>query len=167
MTLSEAMCTILETGMRKERDAHAFYAEAAGRTEHPLGKRMFERLADEETKHEQLLAAWAEEGVCPATGEIPPSEPDVLARARAKIRERVQASTADLEAIQLGQEMERKAIAFYQDAAARTDQGDSKNLLLRLKAEEDKHLALLTDLYEYMRDPNLWSVRDERAHFDS
>jgi len=63
--------------------------------------------------------------------------------------------------------MERKAIAFYQDAAAKAQDQASKDLLLRLKAEEDEHLALLTDLYEYMKDPNLWSVREGGAHFDS
>ena len=167
MALGEAMCNTLKMGMRKERDAHDFYLKAAAGTKHPLGRKMFERLAGEETKHEQLLASWVKEGTCPATGDLPPSEPHVLQRARAESKQRAGPDTGDLEAIELGQDMERKAIAFYQDAAAKAEGQDAKDLLLRLKAEEDTHLALLVDLYEYLRNPNLWSVRDERAHFDS
>ena len=73
----------------------------------------------------------------------------------------------DLQASEVGQEWERKAIACYQTSAAKAEDEASRGLLMRLKAEEDKHLALLSDLYEYMRDPNLWSVREGRAHFDS
>jgi len=167
MALSETMCNILKMGIRKERDAQEFYQKAAQRTKHPLGKKMFARLADDETKHGQLLASWSSQGVCPRNVSLPATAPDALKQARAKIDEAVKPETGDLEAIELGQEMERKAIAFYQDAAGQAKDPASKDLFLRLKGEEDKHLALLADLYEYMRDPNLWSVRDERAHFDS
>lgn len=63
--------------------------------------------------------------------------------------------------------MEHNAILFYQDAAEVAEDQPAKDLFMRLKAEEDKHLALLTDLYEYMRDPNIWSIREGGAHFDS
>ena len=60
-----------------------------------------------------------------------------------------------------------RPIAFYKDAAEKSSDAASKALFLRLRQEEDKHLALLTDLYDYMVNPNLWSVRDEQANFDS
>jgi rubrerythrin len=91
----------------------------------------------------------------------------MLKRGQAKLDQTVKPDAGDLEAIELGRDQERKAIQFYLDAAAQAQDQPSKDLLLRLKAEEDNHLALLTDLYEYMRNPNLWSVRDERAHFDA
>jgi rubrerythrin len=167
MALTERMCGILEMGIRKERDAHDFYLRAAKNTNHPLGKKMFGRLADDETKHEQLLASWSRGGVCPRNVSLPATGPDSLKRAHAKINRAVKPETGDLEAIELGQKMEREAIAFYQDAAAKAEDREAKDLFGRLKAEEDKHLALLVDLYEYMRNPNLWSIRDEKAHFDS
>jgi len=167
MPLSEKLCQILQTGARKESDAHDFYLRAADGTDHPLGKRMFERLADEEAKHEQLLQSWADHGACPADAGFPETDPDILKRAQARIDRVVKPGAADVEAIQIGQEMERKAIAFYQEGADAAEDGESRKLLLRLKAEEDKHLALLADLYEYMRNPNLWSIADEHHHFDA
>lgn len=167
MALSEHLCGILKTGIQKEQAAHDFYLRAADNTDHPLGKKMFERLADEETKHEDLLRGWSEEGSCPSDATFEPPDRDLLKRGHAKVDQMVKGETGDLEAVELGREQERKAIQFYQDAADQAEDDQSKDLLMRLKSEEDKHLAMLTDLYEYMRDPNLWSVRDEGAHFDS
>jgi rubrerythrin len=167
MALGKDLCGIQAVGEQKERAARDFYLDAARRTKHPLGRRMFERLAGEETRHAQLLQGWANNGLCPVDTTFPPVDKEWLAKARAKIREAVKGGTTDLDAIELGQEMERKAISFYQDCAGKAADQPSKDLFLRLKAEEDKHLALLTDLYGYMVDPNLWSVRDQKSHFDS
>ena len=167
MALSEPLCGILSVGIRKEQAAQDFYRRAADNTDHPLGKKMFERLAGEETKHEELLRGWSAEGACPAGVAFPEPDHDLLKRGYAKVDQTVKPGTGDLEAIDIGRRMEREAIQFYLDGAAKADDQPSKDLLMRLKGEEDKHLAMLTDLYEYMRDPNLWSVRDERAHFDS
>jgi rubrerythrin len=167
MALSKEMCGILVVGAQKERAAHDFYTEAASRTTHPLGQQMFKRLADEETKHERLLQDWANVGVCPVDVKFPAIDKDFVKKGRAKIKERVKPGTDDLDAIEMGQEMERNAIAFYQDSAAKASDPASKELFMRLKGEEDRHLALLTDLYDYLVNPELWSVRDQRSNFDS
>ncbi|MBL7139766.1 MAG: ferritin family protein [Planctomycetes bacterium] len=167
MALSEELCGILATGIDKERAAHDFYLQAAGKTKNPLGKKMFQRLADEETRHEQLLASWSKQGACPAAVPGGALDADFVRKGRGKVAEAIQSDTADLQAIEFGRQMERQAIAFYEAGAAKAEDQASKDLFLKLKAEEDKHLALLTDLYEYMKDPNLWSVREGGAHFDS
>ncbi len=167
MALSDELCSILATGMEKERAAHDFYVEAAGKTEDDLGKKMFQRLADEETKHEELLKNWSEQGTCPADAPSKGMDPDFVKKGRQKVAEAVEAGTGDLEALEFAQKMERQAIAFYEESAKAADDDASRDLLLRLKAEEDKHLALVTDLFEYMKDPNLWNVREGKAHFDA
>lgn len=167
MALSDELCSILATGMEKERAAHDFYVEAADKTEDDLGKKMFQRLADEETKHEELLKSWSEQGTCPADAPSEGMDPDFVKKGSRKVAEAVQAGTGDLEALEFARKMERQAIAFYEESAEAADDDASRDLLLRLKAEEDKHLALVTDLYEYMKDPNLWSVREGKAHFDA
>ncbi|MBM4020167.1 MAG: hypothetical protein FJ288_17920 [Planctomycetes bacterium] len=167
VALNKDLCGILAVGEQKERAARDFYLDAARRTTHPLGKKMFDRLAGEETRHAQLLQDWANQGVCPVDVKFPPVDKNWLNKARAKIREAVKAETTDTQALELGQDMERKAIAFYNDCGTKTDDQAVKDLFARLRAEEDKHLALLTDLYDYMVNPELWSVRDQRSHFDS
>ncbi|KPJ70942.1 MAG: hypothetical protein AMS14_09795 [Planctomycetes bacterium DG_20] len=167
MALSKALCGILATGAEKERAARDFYLEGSRKCTSPLGKQMLVRLADDEVKHEQLLQSWANEGICPADLVYPTVDKGFIRRAREKIAEAVQPETSDLEVVEFAQEMERNAIRFYQDAAGAAQDQESKDLFLRLKSEEDKHLALLTDLYEYMRDPGIWSVREGGAHFDS
>lgn len=167
MGLSKELCGILAAGAEKEKMAHDLYAEAAEKVWHPLGKTMFQRLAEEETKHEELLRSWAVEGACPANVEFPPADRDFLARGRAKLKAAAKSSTSDLEVIELGQEMERKSIEFYTDCAAKAADKASKDLFVRLRGEEEKHLAMLTDLYGYMSNPNVWQTREGRAHFDS
>jgi rubrerythrin len=167
MALNKELCGILVMGAQKERASHDFYQQAASRTKHPLGKKMFQHLAAEETRHEQLLQNWANVGVCPVDIIFPSVDAEFIKKGKAAVEARVKAETDDLAAIELGQEVERKAIAFYKDAGAKATDDGSKVLFARLRGEEDKHLALLTDLYAYMVNPGLWSVRDERSNFDS
>lgn len=167
MALNGEMCGILVAGAQKERASHDFYVEASRKTQHALGKKMFDMLAADETKHEHLLQSWANQGVCPVDVPFPPVDKEFLKKVKAKLQEAVKAETTELQAIEIGQDMERKAVAFYQDAAGKAADAPSKNLFLRLKGEEDRHLAMLTDLYGYMANPELWSVRDERSNFDS
>ena len=167
MALSKALCGILATGAEKERAARDLYLEGSRKCTNPLGKRMLARLADDEVKHEQLLQSWANEGICPVDLVYPTVDKDFIKRGREKIAGAIQPETSDIDIIAFAQDMERNAIQFYRDAAEKADDQASKDLLLRLKAEEDKHLALLAELHEYMKDPNLWSLRDGKAHFDS
>ena len=167
MALSKDLCGILAVGEQKERAARDFYLEASRRTKHPLGKQMFQRLSGEEARHAQVLQDWANQGVCQVDVKFPALEKDWLDKAKARIREAVKADTSDLEALQIGQDQERKSVAFYLDCATKVSDQPSKDIFLRLKSEEDRHLALLVDLYDFMVNPELWSVRDERANFDS
>jgi len=167
MALSEVLCGILVTGAEKERAARDFYLDASRRCANPLSKQTLLRLADDEVKHEQLLQSWANEGLCPAEVTYPTVDKDFVKRGRETIAEAIQPETTDIEAIEFARQMERNAIQFYQDAADQVDDQESKDLLLRLKSEEDEHLALVTDLYEYMKDPGIWSLREGGAHFDS
>jgi len=167
VAVSKELCVILAAGVEKERKAHDLYLEAAAKTVHPLGKKMFTRLAEEEARHEQLLASWASEGACPASPASPPVDKDFVARELAKVKAAEKHDIGDLEAIELGRQMERKSIQFYTDCAAKAADRPSKDLFLRLKGEEDKHLAMLTDLYDYMANPDVWQTREGRAHFDS
>ena len=113
MALSKELCGILIVGAQKERASHDFYVLAASRTGHPLGKTMFQRLAKEETRHEQLLQDWANDVVCPVDSNIPPLDIGFVKKGKAAVAALVNAATDDLGAIEMGQEMERKAIAFY------------------------------------------------------
>ena len=168
MALSGDLCGILAAGMERERASHVLYLEAAGRTRHSLGKMMFERLAADESKHEELLASWSAQGQCRVDFVFEPSvDADFIARAHAKLDKAIKGDAGDLEAIKIGQEMERNAIRFYADNAAKVADEPTKQLFLRLKSEEDKHLALLTDLYDYLSNPNVWMIREGHANFDS
>jgi len=167
MALSKDLCGILAAGVEKEKAARDFYTQAAEKTVFPVGKKMFTMLAAEETKHQELLESWSTAGACPVNAVVGGLAHDLLKKGKAKLDRDVKPATGDLQAIEIGQDMERIAIAFYAEAATKAADKASKDLFLRLEGEERKHLVLLTDLYEYMRNPNIWSVRDERANFDS
>ena len=100
MALSDALCKVLSTGMEKEQAAHDFYVEAAGKTKNPLGRKMFQRLAEDETRHEELLRSWSEQGACPAAAPAGGIDPEFIRKGREKVAEAVQPETGDLEALE-------------------------------------------------------------------
>ena len=47
----------IEMAIKMEKDAIDFYTEAAGKTEHPVGKKMFMSITEDEKRHLKMLSA--------------------------------------------------------------------------------------------------------------
>ena len=143
MALPEDVAEILELGIRKEQAAHDFYLRAADQATEPWTKDVFEQMAGQEDKHERLLREWRAEGKCPAPDEPLDMDHELIERGHAAVEEYIPAAAGPEEAVDLGLDMERQAIAYYDDLAARLDDEDAQSLIQALRAEEDQHVVLL------------------------
>ena len=100
-------------------------------------------MAGQENKHERLLRTWRAEGRCPAPESAFDAHHELIERGHAPIDEHIQPTAAPEQAVDLGLDMERRAIASYDDPARRFQDDDARNLIRALRAEENKHIAVL------------------------
>jgi len=156
VTEIDATLAALEMAIQTEIDGHAFYEKFSRQTEDPDAQAMFERLAQDEVMHLELLrnakAMLEESG---KWLEYRGTDLKAISGAPIFSRERVEqnlvAYTSDLSALRMAYLIEKDAVDFYTRAAERTQDPDGKRMFLDLVRMEQGHLDLLQGEYDFLR----------------
>lgn len=157
MTEHSAALAALQMAIQTEIDGYGFYQKFAAQTQDPDARVMFERLAQDEVMHLELLrnvkamleesGEWAEyRGM-----SLPPAEGAPIF-SRERVAENIVAYTSDLSALRVAYLIEKDAVDFYRRAAQETDDPNGKRVYLDLVKMEEGHLALLQGEYELLQD---------------
>jgi rubrerythrin len=144
----------LRLAIEKERGAHQYYSEAAGRVTNEASKKMFTWLANEEKGHLHLLESqcaaveqsseWLAEDKTPA---IARSEFPSLSEAKDDPRTEV----PEMDILSKAIADEREAAQSYAEMAEAVSDPKGKEMLRKLSQIENGHLALLEEEYEFIR----------------
>jgi rubrerythrin len=147
----------LQMAIQTEIDGHNFYQRCAESTQDPDARRMFQRLAQDEIMHLELLrntramleesGEWAEYRGVPLdeSGSTP-----IFSRER--VRQDVTAYTSDLSALRVAYLIEKDAVDFYSRAAAQTQDPRGRCIFADLAQMETVHLTRLEREYSFLRD---------------
>jgi rubrerythrin len=150
----------IEQAIKLEVHGQSFFQKAAELTHNDLGKKMFLRLAKEETKHlddfsklfssvlgsdewKKLVSRERLKGPSPVIEQLTAR----LKRAEAK---------SDVEALRLGQELELKAVDFFKGCAAGTNDSAVKNIFEKISEEEKFHYDLLQAQVDSLTKTGFW-----------
>ncbi|MGD9549084.1 MAG: ferritin family protein [Candidatus Krumholzibacteriia bacterium] len=152
-----AMIKAIKDAVMVEVKGQQLYSHAATTAEDPAAKAMFEMLAKDEDDHVRILMSQyrhlVEEGklnlddVHPA--EVDHGSHDVI---NDQFKKSVQRGKFEMAVISIGCDLENKAIAYYKENAARTDDPDLKQLFTWLVEWEDGHLEQLLELEKIYQD---------------
>jgi rubrerythrin len=156
MTDLAATLTALQMAIQTEIDGSTFYQKFAEGTDDPNAKAMFERLAEDEVRHLELLEStkamiedqgtWAEYHGLPL--EVAKAAP-IFSRER--VEQNLVGYTSDLSALRVAYLIEKDAVDFYSRAAEQTDDPNGKRMFQDLVQMERGHLELLEGEYRYLR----------------
>jgi rubrerythrin len=151
-----ATLAALQMAIQTELDGYSFYQKFARQTEDPGARAMFERLAQDEVMHLELLRntkAMLEESGQWAEYQGAALEPVKGAPifSRQRVEQNVMAYTSDLSALRMAYLIEKDAVDFYRRAAQETADPDVKRMFLDLVRMEQSHLDLLEGEYNFLR----------------
>jgi len=163
----------LEVALKNEMGEREFYLKNAKRTKNPIGKAMFNQIADEELEHYERLKEvherWERNEKWPET--VPLKVKDTIVKNILKdsvksVDMMPEKDDDDLKAIQTAIDFEAKGVSHY--AKLRDNVSDLKekeffNLLSRI---EHEHYLSLKDTEEYLTDPSSWYVKAEHHGLD-
>ncbi len=147
----------IRMAMEAEGKAVAFYDEAAAKTHNPLGKRLFEQLAEFEryhhTKLADLEASLCENGACIIYEgrELSLPVPDEVSR----IQEADKMSAMGI--ITLAMEIKHKAEERYKALAEQTTDATGQDMFRRLAEEEHANHRILRDAYWSLNNRGVWA----------
>jgi len=161
------MGNAIETAIKMETDAIAFYGEAMKKCTHPYGKKMFEVMMKEEEVHLKLLKEFftAAEIARRATS-FRDEVKTIFETMKPEMMGRVEASKDELEALKIGMEMEAEGKDYYDDRAAATTDPKEKALFQRLSGDEQEHYRIFADSYSFLKDNSDWNLWEERAIYE-
>ncbi|MGD9148009.1 MAG: ferritin family protein [Anaerolineae bacterium] len=152
----DTVLTALQMAIQTEIDGFNFYQRFAERTEDPDAQVMFERLAQDEVMHLELLrntrtelkdsGQWADYKGLPL--DLVKGSP-IFSRER--VEQNIVAYTSDLSALRMAYLIEKDAVDFYTRAAQQTSDPNGKRMFLDLVEMERGHLDLLEGEYNFLR----------------
>ena len=157
----------LEYAIQLEQDGQRFYTEAAAATANPLGKRMFESLAADERRHEQILRDIAKSMNVSLEGDMPKQRLVTLfAELGPDLKVQMGADPDDTKVIENALGMEQASVTLYDEQATQATADADKDLYVRLAAEERQHVDILQSTLTYLNDTGHWFLWDEQAMLD-
>jgi len=157
----------IEIAIKMETDAIAFYTEAAERTQHPVGKKMFLSIAEDEKRHLRINECILHRtGITPE--EVSPLEniKTVFERHRHEMTERVPATADEMEALKTAMGMEKEGVEFYRKLAEEAANPKEKKLFKNLIKEEEQHYQVFANTYFFLSDTGSWFMWEEHSIVD-
>ena len=154
----------LEMAMKMETDAISFYTEAARKTKHAVGKKMFQTITEDEKQHLAMIAQIVK-GLKVTHRDVSPMKniATVFASMKDEMMKKVEATSDELEAFKIAMQMEKEGKEFYQKILAASTREIERALLERLIKEETQHYEIFANTYEFLSDTGNWFMWDERG----
>lgn len=139
----------IKTALQLERDGYAYYKKAAEKCPNEYGKKMFEKLANDEIQHLKKFREIAESFF----GTIDEGEGKHL-----DIFEDMDFSTraGEYAAIDHAIDFERRAREHFKNAAQNAQNEKVKRLFEEIAAEEEMHMELLQAERSYLHKSGIW-----------
>ena len=163
----------LKVALNNETKEREFYLKHAKRTTHPLGKLMFQQIADDELEHyerlKQLHEKWEKGEQWPETlplevhGTIVNK---IMSGILKKVDETQEADDDDLKAVRTAIDFEAKGAKFYGELRDMVSDRKEKRFFDLLAKIENEHYLSLKDTEEYLTDPASWYRKAEHHSLD-
>ncbi|MBI5187867.1 MAG: ferritin family protein [Nitrospirae bacterium] len=157
----------IEIAIRMETDAINFYREAAEKTKHPVGKKMFLTIAEDEKRHLEMLSQIFK-GFNIEIKDVSPMKnvKTIFESMKDEMMQRVEATTDELEAFKIAMQMEKEGVEFYKKAALDAQTEKEKSLFERLVKEEEQHYDIFANTYFFLSDTGNWFMWEEHSIVD-
>jgi len=163
----------LEVALDNEMGEREFYLKNAERTKNPIGKAMFNQIADEELEHyerlKELHERWRKNEKWPETIPLKVKDTivkDVLKDSVQNVDTMPEKDDDDLKAIQTAIDFEAKGASRYAKLREDVSNPQEKEFFNLLANIEHEHYLSLKDTEEYLTDPASWYTKTEHHGLD-
>ena len=148
---------IYKFALNFEKENREYYEECASKTKSEKLEKIFNYLAEEEKKHEEIVKKLADGEMDPYESDILPKSKEVFQSIANDISEdKAVYETDNLTIYRKAVEMEQESHSFYKEKANETDNDSEKKVLMSLAKEERRHEIILDNILEHLERPQEW-----------
>ncbi|MEI6127704.1 MAG: ferritin family protein [Pseudomonadota bacterium] len=159
----------IELALENEIQERNFYLLHSAKTENPVGKRMFARIAEDEQEHlvrlQGIYKELSAQGRWPEHVSAEINNTDIMQFLVDTVRACGDTETVvsnDCDAIRIAIAFETKGYTFYQSLNTAAEAIEEKNFFSRMAAMEREHFLSLRETLLYLEDPAQWFFQQEK-----
>jgi rubrerythrin len=171
-TEQERVIQALQYAIRMENDGKAFYLKSCGESSNELGRKLMESLAKQEDYHrikfEEIYETIRKSRSWPKVDfKIDGGRTlrTIFARETEGGQACVPGDETEIAIVQRAMKMEAESFDFYH-ARSEQSHGAEHEFFEDIAAEEREHQLVLTDYWEYLKNPAGWFVKTEKPGLD-
>lgn len=160
--LTSEIVGIIKESIKLELDGQSFFEHLANATHNELGKKMFNKLANDEAQHlkvfSEIFTNLVGEDWKKHMDDVKEGTKATMIEALAKKVESAgkEGRASELEAISIAMNLERNAIEFFSNAANKTTDTKARDAFNRIADEERLHFDLLQAQYDNLTNSGYW-----------
>ena len=165
---------MMAAALEKEEKGRDFYKDASEKCSNELGRELFNTLMIEEGIHIKRIkqiyeslkggSAWTEDWR--SFQGINEALQSVIRQRINKLGPKVKSVGGDLEAVEIGLQMEQSSIKFYEEELSKASEVMEKEFIKKIIGEEHSHYASLADVKLYLSNPLSWFTEKESPSLD-
>jgi len=157
----------MEISLNMETDAVKFYTEAAEKTSHPVGKKMFLSIAEDEKRHIQMLNDLLK-GLEITHKTVDPMKNirTVFEEMKEEMQSGMKPTSDETDALSMAMKMEQEGLEFYRKMTSEAPDPKSRALFERLVKEEEKHYEVFSNTLSFLNDTGNWFMWEEHSMVD-
>lgn len=158
---------LFEFALKMEKDGQGYYEKLADQTDLPGLKKIFTRLAEDEQKHYAIFQRLQAGKTAPDLQQSSSLDEVENIFASLPLPEVASKNLAEtLKAYQYAMKVEADSVALYEKSAAEEDNPETKELLLRIAAEEQRHFKIMESVFHFVNAPNQYLADAEFSNLD-
>jgi rubrerythrin len=158
--VSDQVADAIREAIKLEINGKAVFDHAAEVTHNELGKKMFKRLAEDETKHLHTFSELFSQVMGGEEWKKSVDEEELKSRSslieELAPRMKKEGRAGEIEAIRIGMELEKKAIDFFEKSAKEATDPKAKEIFDKICEEERSHYDLLQAEYDSVTNSGFW-----------
>lgn len=172
-TEQEKLIQALKYAIKMEEDGKTFYLNACGDSSNDLGKKLLESLAKQEdyhrTRFEQIYESIRKQRGWPQVDfkvDGGRTLRTIFARHTESGKACAPGNESELAVVQQAMRMEADSYDFYHGRAEQAESSAEREFYEEIAAEEREHQLVMTDYYEFLKNPAAWFVKTEKPSLD-
>lgn len=158
--ISKPVEKAIKEAIRLEINGRNFFNHASAITHNELGKKMFQRLAEEEVKHLKAFSDLFTKILQEKDWKKHIRDEELKGQSALieKLAERMTGAKgkSEIEALSIGMELEERAVQFFQKAAEEVDDPVAKDIFKQISEEEKFHYDLLQAQHDSLTNSGFW-----------
>lgn len=149
----ELFMNIFDCAIKMEEEARIYYEKLAAAATVAELKNLFAMLAAAEQEHHDALVEMKDGISSQKAGFKALSEATCLFKPLLAKRDLMAELKSDPDAYQHVVKEEERTIRFYEDLAAQAKDEGAREILLKIVAEERKHMNIVENIYSFVEEP--------------